>query len=45
VKAGLVSSLGRPAGNVTGLSSISDELWQKRLGLLRELVPRLRTVV
>jgi putative ABC transport system substrate-binding protein len=41
VKAGLVSSLGRPEGNVTGISSLSDELWQKRLGLLREFVPRL----
>ena len=40
VKAGIVSSLGRPEGNVTGLFSISEELWQKRLGLLRELVPR-----
>ena len=30
VKAGLVSSLGRPEGNVTGLSSISEELWLKR---------------
>jgi putative ABC transport system substrate-binding protein len=27
VKAGLVTSLGRPGGNVTGLSSQSDELW------------------
>jgi putative ABC transport system substrate-binding protein len=44
VKTGLVSSLGRPTGNVTGLSSISDELWPKRLGLLRELVPRLARV-
>lgn len=44
VKTGLVTSLGRPAGNVTGLSSISDELWPKRLGLLRELVPRLSRV-
>jgi len=44
VKTGLVTSLARPAGNVTGLSSISDELWSKRLGLLRELVPRLARV-
>jgi putative ABC transport system substrate-binding protein len=41
VKAGLVASLGRPEGNVTGLSSISEELWQKRLALLRELVPKI----
>jgi putative ABC transport system substrate-binding protein len=45
VKSGLVSSLGRPTGNVTGLSTISEELWPKRLGLLRELVPRLARVV
>lgn len=44
VKTGLVTSLARPTGNVTGLSSISDELWPKRLGLLRELVPRLARV-
>ena len=44
VKAGLVASLNRPGGNVTGLSSISEELWQKRLALLRELVPRLSRV-
>lgn len=45
VKAGLVSSLGRPEGNVTGLSSISDELWAKRLGLLRQIVPKLSRMV
>ncbi len=41
VGAGLVASLGRPGGNVTGLATISEELWQKRLGLLNEIVPRL----
>ena len=41
VKAGFISSLARPEGNVTGLSSISDELWPKRLNMLRGLVPRL----
>ncbi len=41
VKAGIISSLGRPEGNVTGLSAISEELWPKRLSLLRELMPRL----
>ena len=45
VKAGLISSLGRPEGNVTGLSSISEELWQKRIGLLRDFVPRLSRVI
>jgi putative ABC transport system substrate-binding protein len=41
VKVGLVASLGRPDGNVTGLTSISDELWRKRLEVLKGLVPRL----
>jgi putative ABC transport system substrate-binding protein len=44
VKSGLVSSFGRPEGNVTGLSSISEELWQKRLGIVREFVPRMARV-
>ena len=40
VKAGLVTSLGRPEANVTGLASISEDLWQKRLALLKEVAPR-----
>lgn len=44
VKAGLVASLGRPEANLTGLSSISEELWQKRLALLREILPRLTRI-
>lgn len=39
VKAHLVDSLNRPEGNVTGLATISEELWPKRLGLLKEMVP------
>ncbi|MBI4636810.1 MAG: ABC transporter substrate-binding protein [Candidatus Rokubacteria bacterium] len=39
VEAGFVTSLARPGGNVTGLSSISVELEAKRLELLAELVP------
>ena len=39
VETGLVISLARPGGNVTGLSSLTVRLEAKRLGLLRELVP------
>jgi putative ABC transport system substrate-binding protein len=39
VRAGLVASLARPGGNITGFSTISPELDAKRLGLLRELLP------
>jgi putative tryptophan/tyrosine transport system substrate-binding protein len=39
---GLVANLARPGGNVTGLSSQSNESAGKRLELLRELVPSLR---
>jgi putative ABC transport system substrate-binding protein len=42
VGTGLVASLARPGGNVTGLSSQASDLGGKRLGILRELVPALR---
>jgi len=40
VQAGLVSSLHRPGGNVTGVTSMNAEIETKRLGLLNELLPR-----
>jgi putative tryptophan/tyrosine transport system substrate-binding protein len=44
VAAGLVSSLARPGGNITGFSDIAVELSGKRLELIRELVPGLTRV-
>jgi ABC-type uncharacterized transport system substrate-binding protein len=41
---GLIASLARPGGNVTGLSSQTDDLAAKRLELLREVIPSLRRV-
>ncbi len=40
VHAGLVSSLGRPGGNISGVTSLNVEITPKRLRLLHELVPR-----
>ncbi len=44
VGTGLVASLARPGGNITGLSTLGEELSGKRLELIREVVPRLRRI-
>jgi putative ABC transport system substrate-binding protein len=44
VKSGLVTSLNRPGGNVTGVSLIASALDAKKMGLLHELVPKAATI-
>src|SRR5262245_15334965 len=44
VRAGLVSSLARPGGNITGLSILNPELDGKRLELLKETFPKITKV-
>jgi putative tryptophan/tyrosine transport system substrate-binding protein len=44
VEAGLVESLARPGGNVTGFTALTRELGGKRLELLKEAVPKLSRV-
>jgi putative tryptophan/tyrosine transport system substrate-binding protein len=44
VDAGLVDSLARPGGNVTGLTNLNRELGGKRLELLKEAIPKLARV-
>jgi len=45
VGTGLVSSLARPGGNLTGLTTMVPDLEGKRLEILREVVPKLTTLV
>jgi putative ABC transport system substrate-binding protein len=44
VRMGLVQSLSRPGGNLTGVTTSYDEAAPKRLGLLREIVPNARII-
>ena len=44
VEAGLIESLARPGGNVTGLTNLTGKLAGKRLELLKEAVPKLTRV-
>jgi putative tryptophan/tyrosine transport system substrate-binding protein len=44
VRTGLVTSLNRPGGNLTGVSLLASDIMPKRLELLRELVPHATTI-
>jgi putative tryptophan/tyrosine transport system substrate-binding protein len=44
VAAGLVASIARPGGNITGQSSFSPQLYAKRIELLKEVMPRMTEV-
>jgi putative ABC transport system substrate-binding protein len=43
VREGLVASLNRPGGNITGFSYFTNQLYGKRLGMLKEIAPRATT--
>jgi len=45
VGVGLVQSIAKPGGNITGVTDLSDELGPKRLEILKEMLPSLKRVV
>jgi putative ABC transport system substrate-binding protein len=44
VRSGIVASLAKPGGNITGMSLISADLWPKRLELIKEIFPKVSRV-
>jgi putative ABC transport system substrate-binding protein len=44
IKLGLVATLNRPGGNITGVTQLSSELLSKRLGLLHDVLPAAATI-
>ena len=44
VRVGLVTSLNRPGGNITGFTSFSNVMYGKKLQLLREIAPNAKTI-
>jgi putative ABC transport system substrate-binding protein len=44
VKAGLVASYNRPGGNITGINILTDTLEAKRIGLMHQLMPMVKTI-
>ena len=44
VRLGLVASFSQPGGNCTGVSELADEIDEKRLGLLHDIVPNATTI-
>ena len=44
IGAGLIASLARPGGNITGIASLADDVTPKLIDLLREVVPRAKQV-
>jgi putative ABC transport system substrate-binding protein len=44
VETGLVASLARPGGNLTGVTNLNQLLWQKRIELIAELVPQTKVI-